>query len=69
MALIKCSECDQTVSDQAITCPRCGSGIARKPVQERSAPHSSLIITHTFLDAHLKSIAKAEMMCRRFSML
>lgn len=68
MALIKCSECDQIVSEQATACPRCGSGIARKPVLEVSTPHSSLIITHKFLDAHLKSIAKAEMMCRLFSM-
>ena len=69
MALIKCSECDQTVSDQAATCPRCGSGIARKPVLAAPTPHSSLIITHNFLDAHLKSIAKVEMMCRLFNML
>ena len=68
MALIKCSECDQTVSEQATTCPRCGSGIAHKTVRETAKPHSNLIITQTFLDAHLKSIAKAEMMCR-FSML
>jgi len=68
MALIKCSECNQIVAEQATTCPRCGSGIARKSVLEAPTSHSSLIITHPFLDAHLKSIAKAEMMCRLFSM-
>jgi hypothetical protein len=68
MAQIKCSECNQIVSDQVVTCPRCGSGIARKTVREATKPHSNLIITQAFLDAHLKSIAKAEMMCR-FSML
>ena len=68
MALIKCSECNQMVSEQATACPRCGSGIARRPQQETASSHSSLIITHQFLDAHLKSIAKAEMMCRLFSM-
>ena len=28
MALIRCSECGQTVSDKAATCPRCGNPIA-----------------------------------------
>jgi len=28
MALIKCSECDNEVSDKAATCPKCGAPIA-----------------------------------------
>lgn len=69
MVLIKCSECDQMVTEQAVTCPRCGSGIARRQLPEASTPHSSLIITHKFLDSRLQKITKAEMMCRLFSML
>jgi hypothetical protein len=32
MALIQCSECNKEISDQAISCPGCGSPIAlRRP--------------------------------------
>jgi DNA-directed RNA polymerase subunit RPC12/RpoP len=34
MALIKCPECNQTVSNQAVACPHCGYGIARRPVPQ-----------------------------------
>ena len=29
MALIKCSECGNSVSDKAVTCPHCGAPISR----------------------------------------
>lgn len=32
MALIKCKECGNKVSNKAATCPNCGAQIARKPV-------------------------------------
>ncbi len=31
MALIRCSECGQTVSDRATACPRCGNPISHAP--------------------------------------
>lgn len=39
MALIKCNECSQDVSDQALTCPHCGTSIAQKQeMRASSAP-------------------------------
>ncbi|RVS47000.1 zinc-ribbon domain-containing protein [Citrobacter freundii] len=30
MALIKCKECGEQVSDKAASCPKCGAPIAKK---------------------------------------
>ena len=30
MALIKCPECDNKISDKAITCPKCGYELKKK---------------------------------------
>jgi hypothetical protein len=32
MALIKCKECGNEVSNKAETCPKCGTRVARKPI-------------------------------------
>ena len=33
MALVRCPECDSTISDNARTCPRCGCGLITKAQQ------------------------------------
>lgn len=35
MSLIKCSECQKEISDQAVTCPNCGNPIHPKGVTEK----------------------------------
>lgn len=38
MALIKCPECDNKISDQADVCPKCGYELKSKPTSNFSAP-------------------------------
>lgn len=45
MALIKCSECGNEVSDKAASCPKCGNPVAatsEKPERVRTAEDSAL---------------------------
>lgn len=35
MALIKCKECGEQVSDKAASCPKCGAPIAKKNKEQR----------------------------------
>ncbi|PCQ44939.1 zinc-ribbon domain-containing protein [Citrobacter freundii] len=35
MALIKCKECGEQVSDKAASCPKCGAPIAKKTKAHR----------------------------------
>ena len=44
MALITCKECNNQVSDQAISCPRCGAPIA--PQLASVAPSSATVFRH-----------------------
>ncbi len=37
MALIKCAECGETVSDQADTCPHCGFPLGRPTIRRLKA--------------------------------
>ncbi len=39
MALIKCSECDNDVSDKAAACPKCGAPVAG--VKSKAAPSAA----------------------------
>ena len=40
--LIKCTECGNSVSDNASACPHCGNPMQKKPVQKSTLPKSPL---------------------------
>lgn len=41
MALIKCPECDGSVSDKALSCPHCGNPIEQKTINEENGENQS----------------------------
>ncbi len=41
MALMQCSECGRTISDQAAACPGCG---APPPAAQATSPHAAMVV-------------------------
>ena len=46
MALIKCTECGQMVSDKAANCPNCGCPVEREVICEECGEHRRLAVSH-----------------------
>ncbi len=42
MALIKCPECKNQVSDKAVTCPHCGFPIAQTLAQDNESENNEM---------------------------
>jgi uncharacterized paraquat-inducible protein A len=49
MALIKCHECDNSVSDRANACPKCGAPVIARLQRRRKANLIQLAISLIFL--------------------
>lgn len=57
MALIKCSECNNEVSDTAKNCPKCGAKIVNKIKEEKKKKNKSKIIIFGIIVAVLIAIS------------
>ena len=55
MALIKCPECEQTISDKASKCPKCGY-----PIQEYLGGKTEESQTENFNDASVNTVNSAD---------
>jgi hypothetical protein len=56
MALVKCSECKNEISDQAVSCPKCGNPVREVGVKLETNPEKPLDVNVEFTSKKWKRV-------------